>query len=187
MLNCPTLSAHVATFEAATERARALLDGLDSETANRQPHPGSWSALQALEHLNVTARLYHARIERALRDAPEGGPPYEGGTLTGRLFIKQLRPDGGAKRLKAPKVFRPPTTALTVVRVGDDFQRAQDEWIRLIGAGEGRDLGRARVRLPLPLPIHMSVAQAFEVHALHVIRHVGQAERALVAVRAGSA
>lgn len=183
-MNASELRAHAEDFDAASRRVRDLLADLDSETANRQPAPGSWSTLQALEHLNTTARVYHPRLHRAIEGAPPGEPPYEGGTLTGRLFLRQLDPARGARRLKAPKVFRPPTASLTVVRVADDFQRGHEEWIRLLEASDGRDIGRARVRLPLPLPIHMSVAQAFAVHAMHVTRHVGQAERALASVRA---
>lgn len=186
MTECSVLRAHIETFEESTQRVRDLLGELDPDLANRQPHPGSWSALQALEHLNVTARVYHTRLARSLAEAGPGSGPYGKGTRTGRLMIKQMQP-GKHRPMKAPKVFRPPTTALTVVRVLDDFQRGHDEWIRLLQEADGKDLETSRVRLPLPIPIHLSVAQTFDVHALHVPRHVAQAERAVQAVRAASA
>jgi len=186
MVQCSILRTHVEIFDESLARVRALLADVDSETASRQPQPGSWSTLQALEHLNTTAQVYFPRIERALAEAKPGGEPYANGTLTGRLMVKQLQPDSG-KRMKAPKVFRPPTTALTVVRVLDDFERNHEQWLRLLEAADGLDLGRARVRLPLPIPIHMSVAQAYEVHTLHVPRHVAQAERAARASGSASA
>lgn len=186
MVQCSVLCAHQETFETSFERVQRLLADLDSETANRQPHAGSWSTLQALEHLNETARVYLPRIERALAEADPGSAPYAHGTRTGRLMIKQMQPDAG-KRMKAPKVFRPPTTALTIVRVLDDFSHLHQEWVRLLTAADGKDLGRARVRLPLPIPIHMSLAQAFEVHGMHVPRHIGQAERAAQVARSANA
>ncbi|HKK73257.1 MAG TPA: DinB family protein [Candidatus Krumholzibacteria bacterium] len=187
MVACDTLNRHRHDLEAARERVHRLLDELDPAVANRQPQPGSWSALQAIEHLNATATVYQPRMQRAIAEAPAGGPPYERGTLTGRLFLRSLDPSNAPKRFRAPKIFRPATTSLTATRVRDDFDRYHDAWIRLIDAADGRGLGRSRVRLPLPLPIHMSLAQAFQVHAWHVPRHVAQAERAATAVRAGAA
>ena len=153
MVQCSILRSHIETFEASLVRVKTLLAGADSETANRQPQPGAWSALQAIEHLNTTAQVYFPRIEQALAAAEKGSPPYEKGTLTGRLMLKQMAPSAG-KRMKSPKVFRPPTTALTVVRVLDDFERDHARWIDLIERSDGLDLGSARVRLPLPIPIH---------------------------------
>ncbi len=187
MVACDTLNRHRDDFEAARERVHRLLEALDPAVANRQPRPGSWSPLQALEHLNATAAVYQPRMERAIEEAPAGGPPYEGGTLTGRLFLRSLDPTNPPKRFRAPKIFRPSTTSLTATRVLDDFDRQHEAWIRLIASADGRDLGRPRVRLPLPLPVHMSLAQTFQLHAWHVPRHVAQAERAAAVVRAGAA
>lgn len=186
MVQCTMLKRQIQSLEDATERVRRLLADVDSDTANRQPQPGSWSMLQAIEHLNTVAQIYLPRIDQALAEAPPGTGPYAKGTITGRLMLRQLAPEAN-RRMSAPKIFRPPTTSLTVVRVLDDFEHVHADLIRQMSEADGKDLGVARVRLPLPVPVHMSLAQTFDVHSVHVPRHVGQAERAARAVNAASA
>jgi hypothetical protein len=69
-VDSPQLCAVRAEFEAATERARGLVEHHDAPALRRMTSAGGWSALQCLTHLSLTTANYLPLLARALEDAP---------------------------------------------------------------------------------------------------------------------
>lgn len=176
--NCPVLAGAIESLSRAHAHGTALLHALDSYTGNRPPRAGAWSALQAIEHLNVVADRYAPHMETAIACAPSGTAPYRAGTWVGRLLLRSVDPKS-TRRLPAPRLFLPPTTSLDPESVCERFDEHHERWRHLASAADGRDLGLARLRLPVTALLKISLEQAFHLHAAHEARHLAQAQRAL--------
>jgi hypothetical protein len=176
--NCPVLAGALESLSRAHAHGIALLQALDADTGNRPPREGAWSALQAIEHLNVIADRYAPHMETAIARAPSGTAPYRAGTWVGRLLLRSVDPRS-TRRLPAPRLFLPPATSLDPESVRERFDAHHERWRHLASAADGRDLGIARLRLPVTELLKISLEQAFLLHAAHEARHLAQAQRAL--------
>jgi hypothetical protein len=171
----------------AVQRAEALCDGLSHEDANRRPAPRKWSVLECLAHLNQSMDVYQPHIAKAAKhadlNAPEGSPPYRRGTLYGALLLWALRKGAtrGRKPMKVPALpmFKPPKRAHWVVsEVLRDFRDKTARLIEQLDTVKGLELGRLRHTTPMPLT-RIAIKQSLEMHSLHHLRHIAQAERTL--------
>lgn len=176
-LHCPVLAEIAASLASTCREGCDLLDSLDAERGNRVPAPGSWSALQAIEHLNVTAEAYHPAMVRSIRDAVPGSAPFGRGTWLGRLLVATVHPEN-RRRVKTPKRARPAQVRLDPAEVRERYVRHHRDWQQLARDADGLDLGRARVRSPLARWLHLSLEQAFTLQRWHERRHLDQALRA---------
>ncbi len=112
-----------------------------------------------------------ASVERAARRGWHGTGPFRLG-LVGGWFARFLEPPP-ARRVKAPRIFRPP------VEVGPDSVRQayfeRNGWLtRLALDAEGLDLQRARIVSPVSRFLRLNLAAAFAVLAAHERRHLWQ-------------
>lgn len=169
----------IAAYESAGRRMHELTDGLSGEQINWKPAPDRWSVAQCLDHLEVTMRIYldplEPVVERAWGEDRAGGEPYGRGTFMGRLLVRALRKPG--KRYPAPPSFRPSRSELDPDAVRRGFDEAIGGLRAAAGRCRGLDLGGIRMPWPVFRPVKMSLAQAFELQALHLHRHLDQAER----------
>lgn len=169
----------VEAFEAARRRAEEIAGGLSAEQVNFRPAPGRWSVGQCLDHLAVSVRVYLDPMEpvgeRARVAGRTGGEPYGRGPFMGRFLIRALKKPG--KRYPAPKGFRPRGGELAPDAVRADFQAQVGRLEAAAKASEGLALGAIRMPWPAFSPVKLSLAQAFELQALHLHRHLDQAER----------
>jgi len=182
MPKCSFLDRCASSFGEARGNFETLVSGLDDRRANWQPAPGKWSVAECIDHLNTSAREYFPRMERAIERGREkeilGHAPYGGRTLLGRIILWALEPKA-RRKVKAPKVFRPQQGTLDFDKVCEEFRAALAHFEKLAEEADGLDLGRLRLATPIvPWP-RVSLAEAFEIHALHIPRHLAQARRVI--------
>ena len=165
------------------ERLAVAVRKLDPEQLVRRPAPTSWSVGEVLEHLCVTDELYDkpyaALIQSARADAGaplrEWKPSFMGKLIAGTLS----RP----KPAKAPRVLRPgPTPRNGVV---EDFLARDTRMMQRMDAAASLDWRALRIGSPalppLPRPLKLNLGDVFNIHVIHVQRHLGQIERAIAA------
>lgn len=138
------------------------------------PEPGRWSVDQCLDHLAITADLYHPRIDSALSSAPEAHSarePYRPGFFGGR-FARWAGPDSRLK-MKAPKAFQSPPGEV----VGDPAARLLERLEVMKGfldSARRADLAKVRVAMPVPL-LSLRLGDCLTLQIGHQARHLAQA------------
>src|SRR5881628_3041589 len=65
----PQLQQIVDSLEAAQSRLRRLADRISVDAWIRRPAPNAWSAVECVEHLNLTSRAYLPLLRSALTEA----------------------------------------------------------------------------------------------------------------------
>lgn len=166
-------------YTEAESRARKLYDGLSPAQANWKPGPRKWSANQCLQHMARSASTYAARMAPAIdRSAGLAGTePYGRGTLGGRIILSFLRDTSKPRRAPAPRVFRPDKGSHDRDVVLAEFIEATGALRALAERADGLALGRIRFGTPVSRLLRVSLAEAFEIQAVHHLRHIAQAER----------
>lgn len=165
----------LAEFDAADNRAKALVSTLNPEQLNWRPQPGIWSVGQCLDHLSVTNEVYLPAITHSL----EGKPASRAQEITpgwfGRWFIRTyIEPSPQSKHAKAPKKIVP--AARIEPSVLDRFLRGNQAARELVRQAGGYDVNRIRFRNPLVPIIYFTVGTGLEIVARHQRRHLLQAE-----------
>lgn len=163
-------------FAAELERVRELTAGLSRRQFNHKPTPDRWSVGQCIDHVAVSMGIYLEPMEPTIEEAElRGGEPYGRGTFMGRLLVGALRKPGG--RYKAPRRFQPASSDLDPDPVRREYERQTGRMQRALERADGLDLGRVKMPWPVFGLIKITLAQAFELQALHTTRHLDQAER----------
>lgn len=149
-----------------------------------QPAPGSWSAVQCLEHLNSYGHYYlpalHAAIRKGEQDQLHVKPIFRSSWL-GNYFTNLMKPqENGALRgkMQAPKGHRPvlQQDATTVIT---EFIRQQEQLLELLARAEHVSIGQLKVPTSLSKFIKLSAGDTFRFLIAHEQRHVLQALRAM--------
>lgn len=165
-----------AVFSAAEERADAFVRDLSAEQLNFKPAPDRWSVGQCLDHIAVAMGIYLDPMEPAIeRAAAREGRAGGRGTLMGRVLIAALRWPRG--RYSAPRDFRPSSSDLEPAAVGREYARQSGRLRRALERCDGLAVDRVKMPWPVFGLIKISLAQAFELQALHTDRHLDQADR----------
>ncbi|MEM1176999.1 MAG: DinB family protein [Acidobacteriota bacterium] len=184
MTQCTFLKDRIADFEAARAQYEELASGLDESSANRQPRPGKWSVAENLAHLSLVAAGYFPNLEKAITAGRSrgrtGAAPFTKKSLVGGLLLNMLDPAKNTK-LKAPGAFKASVPSIDWGQAKDRFESDLDHFIALARDADGLDLDRCRLPTPLAPWPKMTAAEAFRLHALHIPRHLDQAERAVKA------
>lgn len=154
----------------------------------QQPAPGSWSALQCLEHLNGYGRHYLPALDEAFRRFLAQNKPvpdnFRSGWL-GNYFTQSMAPkaDGGLKmKMQSPKNHRP-APELDAAHTLDEFH-AQQEWmLSLLQAAKQIDIGSIRIPTTLSKLVALKAGDTFRFLIAHMQRHMLQAIRSVEKVR----
>lgn len=158
----------------------------------QQPAPGSWSAIQCLEHLNGYGRYYLPAIDESFRKFLAQNRPvpenFRSGWL-GHYFTQSMAPkaDGGLKmKMQSPRNHRPSPT-LDAAQIMEEFQ-AQQEWmLSLLQAAKRVDIGGIRIPTTLSKLVALKAGDTFRFLIAHAQRHMLQAIRSVEKVRGGDA
>ena len=151
--------------------------GLTPEQLTKQPEAGKWSVAECILHLNTTAAVMQALMEKAIaqakRDNKVGTGPFGIG-LKGRLLVWIAEPPPKF-RIPAPPHLRPPAQIDDPGKLLPDFLKAQDEWERLDSRVSGSGSCKIKVGKPFS-PFRQRLAAAFPWMMAHQRRHLLQAE-----------
>ncbi len=155
----------------------------------RRPAPGRWSPAEAIEHLNLTARLalpkFEAAIQKARANERFHPGPYTYGVLE-RWFLKKLEPPVRGFRLKAPQMMQP-AGELDAAQVAADFADLHGRLRELLKAASGLDLARVKVESAFSRWIRYSLGMGFWLLLAHERRHVWQARETLRQIQSAGA
>lgn len=163
------------------DRIAVLARGLDPEQLVRRPGHGGWSVGEVLEHLCVVDELYAKPLATLLHRAhvDAGAPAREWRpSLLGKFMARMLEQP---RRLKAPRKLRPaPTPRNGVV---EDYLARDTRLRHRMDDSTSLDWQDLRLYPPtIPLPIlKLNVGDIFNIHVIHVRRHLAQMERVVAA------
>jgi hypothetical protein len=151
---------------------------------NIHPQPGSWSAAQCLEHLNIYGRYYLPAIENAIAKVikvqSKRSNIFKSGWL-GNYFTNLMKPGANGslkKKMKAPANARP-QPELNTTAVIAEFIDQQEKLLQLLEKAKDVDLNKARVPISIAKFIRLKLGDVFMFLIAHNQRHILQAERAL--------
>ncbi len=164
---------------------------LPPEALAAQPAPGSWSAAQCLEHLNIYGRHYLPEMEKAIRQSKRTGARPQASFRPGWLgayFTRIMQPeaDGHLKtKMKAPANAVPSPQPDPRAMLAE-FIDQQETLLRLLDQAASADLGQVRVPISLTPWIRLKLGDTFLFFTAHIQRHLLQAERAIRPVPVGA-
>jgi hypothetical protein len=145
------------------------------------PEPGRWSAAQCLAHLNVYGNFYLPAIEKGiLQGQKTGSSPariFQSGFL-GAYFTKIMQPDSKTK-MKSP-ANAVPSTIVDPVQTLAQFIDQQERLLTLIDQARTVNLNQVRIPISIAPWILLKLGDTFGFYTAHQLRHVQQAERALM-------
>ena len=163
---------------AAIDDAERLWSDVSPERLTRRPQAKSWSAVECVEHLNISLRVFLPRLQDAVAGARQL-PPASGQAmkLTGvaRWLIWWLEPPSRL-RLPTSKPFVP--VECDAARVLPDFVSLNRALAELADASDGLRIDEVQIRSPFAENVEYSVYAAFRVISAHNRRHLWQARRA---------
>ena len=172
-------------LSAASDLARGLEREFSARELGEPPAAGAWSAADNLMHLTLASRALVPRMTRTLAKLAEARRRTDRPTRAdwiGELYARLLEPPVRF-RARAPQPFVPPT-GTTAVEALPAFLAAQREVLALLDQSVGLDLAARKVPSPVSRYLRYNVYSAFLIFLAHERRHLWQARRAALAVRA---
>ena len=173
------LSAVAEEFGAALRRVQALERTLSADQWTRRPGPGRWSAIECIQHLNLTAEATLPRVRQGIAEArlrTRPAPARFRRDFTGWLIWNGLRRPGRFKSKTGmafvPQADRPPA------RILESFARLQDEHQACVRECDGLPIERVRIMSPFKEGVRYNVYSCLTILAVHQHRHLWQAEQA---------
>jgi hypothetical protein len=175
-------------FVAAAALARALEQEFRAAELSTAPFPGGWSAADNLIHLTLASEALVPRMSRTLAKLAEAGRRTDrvsSPDWVGRLYAWVLEPPVRLKA-RAPRAFVPPGGA-SAGEALPAFLAEQERVLALVKQSVGLDLASRKVPSLVSRYVRYNVCSAFHILVAHQRRHLWQARRAALAVRAKSA
>lgn len=169
-------------YESVTYDIQQIFSELSDEDCERKPTPDSWSPLQVIEHLNITANGYLEDVrEKFMKKEkfPTGEVSEIKFTITGKI-LKFFGPDGKL-RIKAPKILRPvknnPERKITL----EKFYNIQNEIISIIrNCKEDKiDINQIKIKSPVTSLVRVRLGEFFVFTLGHEMRHLKQIKKIL--------
>lgn len=173
-----SLQADVKQLIAAAEQMK----GMDKIKLAYPLAEGKWTAVQALEHLNMYNRYYLPAIERAMSLNPDSGKAawFNSGRL-GDYFTNMMKPKNVyqvSNKMKAPKGYVPPA-ALNSETVINEFLEQQHKLMQLLEMARERNLNDIRIPITISKMIKLRLGDTFRFLVAHEQRHMVQARNAI--------
>lgn len=179
-----TLDELESQFTAISPRFKALVDSAGVALCSTRPAPGSWSAAECLQHLNLTADAYFPVWQQIIANAgPRKGnlnAPYST-DFCGRLFSWILEPPSRIHS-KTPLPFQPVDPEEWPIALAGFLDR-QQRIIAALRRCRGRAIDKVKMGSPIDAKIRYSIWSSFVIIAAHQRRHLWQAEQAVSKLR----
>lgn len=165
-------------FRRSMKEARNLLTYTNEDALRKRRSPATWSALECIVHLNLSAQAMLPGIREAVDTAPAntGAAQTFRMDLPGRLLAWSLEPPAFIK-MTAPKLAQP-LESRELVPVLEEFDHLHDELIELLHASAGKSIDKQKMKSPFA-NMHYNAYSAFRIIAAHDRRHLWQAQKAL--------
>jgi hypothetical protein len=166
--------------EEVSRNTEEVFGDLTSEQLNWKPSAEEWSVGQCFDHLINTNTPYFPELENIIRGAKTNTvwqklPFFP--DFFGRFVINAANPEN-AKKVKAPSVFRP-TSSAVVAHVISRFIESQHRLIELMKATENLPVADIIITSPVAAVVTYSLLDAYTIMALHNRRHFNQAKRVM--------
>ena len=173
-------------LDAASRRARALVDGTEGRLFTVRPNPTSWSAAECLSHLSISTEMFLPPLRQAIdaaraKDLRGGGEPKM--DMLGRVLRWFLEPPMRS-RVKTTAPFVPRSVRAKSEALAE-FTGFQTKLKALLNEVRELDTRKMRIVSPFDKRIRYNVYSAFLIITAHQRRHLWQAEQAVAALRAG--
>lgn len=169
----------LAEYDRALARLEQTTAGLSETQGGFKPGPKKWSVSECVDHLCNAIGTYLTHMLPAADKAAglKGAPPYNKGTIIGRFILAEMRRPTRIMHVPSPKPFRPSKSAVSLAPAVEKLRSLVNTLRDLITRTQDLDLGRIRFGTPAGRLVRVSMAQAFEIHGLHLHRHLDQIER----------
>jgi hypothetical protein len=166
-------------IDAGSERVRSMQRSLDADRWQRKPASESWSAIECVEHINITNRATLEKVREGLdglRDKPRHRDRFHL-DLFGWLLVKSLSSRSKFSRSKTNPSFVPNST-LDIDAVLQEFFQLQSELLATIESAKSAPLDAHKMQSVFEARIKYNLYSALRIVAVHETRHLDQAERA---------
>jgi len=172
-----SLQADVKQLMAAAEQ----MQGMDKIKLGYPLGEGKWTAVQALEHLNMYGRYYLPAIEKAMSLNTGGKAAWFNTGRLGGYFTNMMMPKNVYEvknKMKAPKGYAPPAS-LNTDAVIKEFLEQQNQLLQLLEQARQRNLNEIRIPITLSKLIKLKLGDTFRFLIAHEQRHMVQARNAI--------
>ena len=173
----PQLSDIIREFDSATQRVANLERTYTEDRWQRKPGPDQWSAIECIQHLNLSNEQMLPRIRESMRLLSKSAHQNKYHLdLIGWLLVKVLSSKSPFSKSKTSAPFLP-VKGLNVQDVLKQFRSLQQDIIRAIHDSDGLPLDAGKVESAFNSRVKYNIYSAFRALAVHEHRHLDQAER----------
>ena len=167
-------------------RQAQTLQGLSTDDLARQPAPGSWSALQCMEHLNRYGNYYLPEIRHRMslyikehRALPDNDGRLFRSGLIGNYFVNMIMvKQGHIRKIKTMK-SADPIHEVVLPNAIETFLRQQQQMLDLLDIARSVDLVRTKTSVSVSSLVHIRLGDTFRFVIHHNERHILQAYHAV--------
>lgn len=172
-----SLQADVRQLIAAAE----VMKGMDKIKLAYPLTEGRWTAVQALEHLNMYGRYYVPAMEKAIQENRVEKAAWFNSGRMGDYFTNMMKPSNVYQvknKMKTPKGYVPPV-ALNTDTVINEFLEQQHKLVQLLDQARERNLNTIRIPITLTKLVKLKLGDTFRFLIAHEQRHMIQARNAI--------
>jgi hypothetical protein len=160
----------------ATARYERLQSTLSDAAWRARPAAGKWSAIECIEHLNITDRWYVDHFN-GITERLQPEKSAERMSFMGWIVWRSQRSKSKYSNSKTAASFVPPSD-LNVETVLAEFQGLQDQLFTIIRRISHLPLSKAVMTSPFNEKVKYNLYSAVRVLTVHQLRHLEQAEEA---------
>jgi len=156
------------------------LERLDMTTLNWKPDSNAWNILECLEHLNLYGDYYLPEIEKSIKQSKSKPVAnFKSGWL-GSYFAKMMLPKDRLNKMKTFK-DKDPINNLLDKSTLDEFIIQQEKLLNLLHTAQQVDLNKVKIKISISNFIRLKLGDTFQFYINHIIRHLAQIDRLLLA------
>jgi hypothetical protein len=173
------LDVALAEIELATARVQNLQLNHPTEVWRARPAVGKWSAIECIEHLNITSKWYIEHFEKLTGGVKAKHAP-ERMSFLGWIVWRSQRSRKKYMESQTVDAFVPPSE-LDANNVLREFFELQERLRILISHVSSLPLSKIKMTSPFNKKIKYDLYSAIRIISAHELRHLDQAERAIAA------
>jgi hypothetical protein len=169
------------------QRCEELRD-MPLDTLHRHPAPERWSAMEVVQHMNLSSGHYYKRLQKLYADENNGlrfRTQYTPGRW-GDFSTKAMDPKADGTigwRMKTMAMFEPRNVSTSGFKALDEFEAMLHGFIGLLERARSRGLEGEKVVSTLGPILRFKVGDAFRFPIAHQTRHLLQIENTLTTIR----